>query len=118
MDIMQWIWSDSKYDAMYYITRSFYSWAVMLSLFAFGQMLSRGPDKVRQYLSDAVFPYYMLHQTVIIVLGVWLSRSALSFGVEFALLIVGTGLVTAMFYHFVVRNMGKAALFLGGKPIT
>jgi len=118
MDIMQWIWSDSKYDAMYYITRSFYSWAVMLSLFAFGQMLSRGPDKVRQYLSDAVFPYYMLHQTVIIVLGVWLSRSALSFGVEFALLIVGTGLVTAMFYHFVVRNMGKAALLLGGKPIT
>jgi peptidoglycan/LPS O-acetylase OafA/YrhL len=116
MDIRQLIWTDSSDDALYYITCSFYSWAMMLTLLAFVPLLRRGPDRVRQYLSDAVFPYYVLHQTIIVVCGVCLSQYQLGFARESVLLIIATLVLTAAIYHLVVRRMGRLALLVGGKP--
>jgi|GEM_PF-4625969 len=39
LDVTQIIWTEPNQDAYYYITRNFYSWAVMLALFAFVQQL-------------------------------------------------------------------------------
>ena len=115
LDVTQIIWTDPSQDAFYYITRNFYSWAVMLALFAFVQQLPRGSDAVRTYLSDAVFPYYVLHQTVIIVVGVWLGQFDLGLTAEGLTLIAATVVITALLYHVVIRNMGRAAVLLGGK---
>ena len=90
----------------------------MLSLLAFVQALPRGPDSIRNYLNNAVFPYYVLHQTVIIVAGVQLSRYALGLQMEITTLVMATAVVTALLYHFVVRNMGRAAVLVGGRLTT
>ena len=87
----------------------------MLALFGFVQRVGRGPDKYRQYLSDAVFPFYVLHQTVIIILGVWLQPFGFNFSTESLLLVVGTVMVTALLYHVIVRNMGSYSVLLGGR---
>lgn len=112
---LDWYWVGSDYDPHFYITRSFYSWSFMLALLGFVQKVGRGPDKLRQYLSDAVFPYYVLHQTVIIVLGVWLQQFGFSFNGEIVLLIMATALLTALIHHFIVRNLGRYSILLGGR---
>lgn len=112
---LDWYWVGSDYDPHYYITRSFYSWCAILAMLGFVQALGRGSDKIRQYLSNAVFPYYVLHQTIIIMLGVWLGQFRLGLMLESLLLIVGTAIVTAALYHFLVRNIGRAALLFGGR---
>jgi len=115
MASLNWFWVGSGYEPHYYITRSFYSWAVMLALLGFVQMAGRGSDRLRNYLTYAVFPYYVLHQTVIIVTGVWLGQFQLSFAAEAASLIALTILVTALIHHFVVLRMGRASVLLGGR---
>lgn len=112
---LDWFWVGSEHDLHYYTVRSIYSSVVILMLLGFVQMLGRGSDKIRRYLSDAVFPYYVLHQTVIIILGVWLTQFELGLAQEAILLIVVTASLTAALYEFIIRRMGWAAILLGGR---
>lgn len=112
---LEWYWVGDSFDPHYYITRSFYSWSVMLALLGFVQLLGRGSDNIRNYLSDAVFPYYVLHQTIIVVLGFWLTARGLSFPAESMVLIAGTAVLTAFIHHFIVRSMGRFSVLLGGR---
>ena len=60
------------------------------------------------------FPYYVLHQTVIIIVGVWLGRFSAGFYTEFFTLILLAAIITALFHHFVVLRSGRAARLFGG----
>ena len=52
--------------------RVFYGWAVIAGLLGLaGRFLNRR-SRVLSYLTEAVFPYYIIHQTVIVLVGYWL----------------------------------------------
>ncbi len=57
----------------------------------------------RRYLTDAVFPFYILHQTAIVVLGHHLTKLGLPVGAEAAILVAGTTAVCVVGYEIVRR---------------
>jgi hypothetical protein len=72
-------------------------WCWILALVGYaGRYLNRPtnkPDKdgsLLHYCNNAILPWYMLHQTLIIVFAVWLKPLALPVGIEAVLLIVLT----------------------------
>jgi len=67
-----------------------------------GEYLNR-PSAVLKYLNEAVLPWYILHQTVIIAIAVTLSPLALGGFYEPILLIAGTFATCAILYSFIVR---------------
>lgn len=52
-----------------------YAWTVILSLLGLGQRYLRRPGKVLTYLTSAVFCYYIVHQTITVAAGYWLTES-------------------------------------------
>ena len=72
------------------IARIIFAWAAILSLLGLAQRFLTGDGPVRRYLTEAIFPYYILHQTIIVSAGYYLGQAGLGAWTEFALLMAIT----------------------------
>ncbi|MGJ3231910.1 MAG: acyltransferase family protein [Oceanicaulis sp.] len=70
--------------------RVVYAWTMILTLLGLARRFLTGDGPVRRYLTEAIFPVYILHQTIIVAAGYTLTRLGLDVWTEFALLIVIT----------------------------
>ncbi len=87
------------------IGRVVYAWLVIMTLLGAAQTYLNKPSDKLTYLTKAVFPYYILHQTLIVVFGVWLSGFSLGAGAEFMLLVSLTVVGCVVLYEFVIRRI-------------
>jgi hypothetical protein len=85
--------------------RVFYAWAVILSVLGAAQTYLNRPSPLLSYLTRAIFPFYILHQTLTIVFGVWLSGFRLGAVPEFLALVTLTVLGCFGLYEFVIRPL-------------
>jgi glucan biosynthesis protein C len=74
--------------AMFRGVREMQAWAAILAAFGFAYRHWRGADgPVRRFLTEAIFPFYLVHQTVIVVAGHYLDPLQLPLWLEASLLI-------------------------------
>ena len=86
-------------------------WCAIVAILGFGaRHLNRGGPTLR-YLTLAVFPFYIVHQTLIVVGAHHLARLGLPQGVEAAILIAGTFAGCFLTYEIVRRLPGIRLLF-------
>lgn len=94
------------------LLRSTLAWAVILALFGFGSRHLRGHDgPVRRYLTDAIFPFYIIHQTVIIAAGAYLDPLQWPLWIEAPVLIATTAAACFLGYEIVRRMAVLRPLF-------
>jgi len=87
-------------------------WCWIVAILGFAHRhLSRRDGPVRRYLVDAVFCWYIVHQTAIILAAHWLKPLALPAGQEAALVIVVTALSCAASYEIIRRISWLRPLF-------
>ncbi|MFK8030672.1 MAG: acyltransferase family protein [Gammaproteobacteria bacterium] len=67
-----------------------YAWASIALLLGLAQRYLRFDKPVLRYLTGAVFCYYILHQTIIIAVGHWLTPLSLGVRTEFLLVLTAT----------------------------
>jgi peptidoglycan/LPS O-acetylase OafA/YrhL len=72
------------------VLRNVYCWSALLALLAWGHATLNRPFRWLPYATEAVFPWYVLHQTLIVLFGYWLSPLALGPVFEPLLLIAAT----------------------------
>jgi peptidoglycan/LPS O-acetylase OafA/YrhL len=90
-------------------------WCAIAAILGFGaKRLTRG-GPVLTYLTLGVFPFYIVHQTFIVVAGHHLARLGLPQGVEASLLIAGT-FATCFATYEVVRRVNLLRPLFGLKP--
>jgi len=98
---------------------AFDQWAWIVMLLGFARRWMNVDHPVRRYLTDAVFPFYIIHQTVIVVAGYHLTKLGLPVGVEAAILVAGTAAACFAGYEIVRRVSVLRPVFgLKGKPET
>jgi glucans biosynthesis protein C len=79
-------------------------WLWMLAVFGFARhYLAHRDGPIRRYLTDAIFPFYIIHQTTIEVVGHYLAIERLPLGIE-ATLIIGATIVSCFMTYEVVRR--------------
>ena len=72
------------------IDRIVFAWAIILTLLGLSRRYLNQDGPLRRYLTEAIFPYYILHQTLIVVGGYWISSFGLSVWSEFFVLMALT----------------------------
>lgn len=92
-------------------------WAWILMLLGFARRWMNFDSPARRYLTDAVFPFYIIHQTAIVVLGYHLTKLGLPVGVEAAILVLGTAAACFVGYE-IVRRVGVLRPVFGLKPVA
>jgi glucan biosynthesis protein C len=78
-------------------------WCAIAAVLGFGgKHLTRG-GPVLDYLTQGVFPFYIVHQTVIVVAAHYLAKAGLPQGLEAAILVAGTFCACFATYEIVRR---------------
>jgi peptidoglycan/LPS O-acetylase OafA/YrhL len=76
--------------------------------------LSFNPPFLR-YANEAVYPFYILHQTVIIILGYQLAYTNWGIGLKFPLVVAATFLICWGIYALAIRPWNIARVAFGMK---
>jgi hypothetical protein len=88
-------------------------WCWIVAILGFARRhLSRSDGPIRRYLVDAVFCWYIVHQTAIILSAHWLKPLGLPAGQEASLVIAITALSCAVSYE-IARRIGWLRPLLG-----
>ncbi len=80
-------------------------WGAILGLLGFAHRFWNRDHPWRATLTEAVFPAYIAHQTIILVVEYWLRPLALGAVAEFVVLVAVTAVGSALFY-LIVRSVG------------
>lgn len=92
-----------------------YQWCCIAAAFGFGRRWLTGDGPVRRYLTDAVFTYYIVHQTVIVIAAHALRGADLPVWAEAAVIVAVTVAACGLSYE-IVRRVGWARPWFGLKP--
>lgn len=85
------------------IAYGFYQWLCIAAVLGFARRWLTADSPVRRYLTDAVFPYYIVHQTAIIMIAHGLHGSDLPTWLEAGIVIAGTIATCVLTYEIVRR---------------
>jgi len=92
-----------------------YQWCCMVAVFGFGRRWLTADGPARRYLTDAVFTYYIVHQTAIVIAAHALRGAGLPVWAEAAVIVAATVAACGLSYE-VVRRLGWARPWFGLKP--
>ncbi len=82
----------------------FYQWLCMVAVLGFARRWISADSAARRYLTDAIFPYYIVHQTAIIIIAHALHGRDLPAWLEASIVITGT-IVTCVLTYEIVRRV-------------
>jgi len=91
------------------------SWAWILALIGYAATYLNKPNSKLSYANEAVYPFYILHQTVIIVLGYYLKNVDMCLFAKFSIMVIGTFGITWLIYEFGIRRFAWIRPLFGMK---
>ena len=95
--------SDTPLRFFFSYMATLYAWACILTLLGFGQRFLNRESLHLRYLTGAIFCYYVLHQTITIIAGYYLTEYELGVAVESALVLTITVLGCVIGYEIIRR---------------
>ncbi|WP_229216496.1 acyltransferase family protein [Dyadobacter sp. 3J3] len=101
----------------YSIIKTTNAWCILLSFLGYAYVYLQFTNRFLKYANEAVYPFYILHQTVIVCLAYPIIHSALPIGVKFGYLSIATFLICLVLYHFMIRRFNILRFLFGLKPI-
>lgn len=116
----QLVWKVRKDDAtgLTLFTEMLFSyfnrWCWILMILGYGSQYLTKSNKWLTYLNQGVYPYYILHQSLLIVLAYWLSSYSLGVVLEPLIVVVGTILGCAICFE-IIRRFNLLRLLFGLK---
>lgn len=84
---------------LFQAARAIQGWSAIVALLGIADRFWNRDHRWRATLTEAVFPVYIIHQTIIVLLGWWLLRFALPPLAEFAILVAATVAGCWLFYR-------------------
>jgi len=94
------------------LLRAMQCWTTIVALVGAADTYLDSDHPWRATLAEAVFPLYLIHQTIILVAGYWLLGSRLNPGLRFVVLVLATAAGSWLFY-LVGRRIGWLRPWIG-----
>jgi len=93
-------------------------WSWILTLLGFSVKYLNKPSNFLSYRNEAVYPFYILHQTVLLALAFYIVKWNVSIATKFILLLISTYGITWLIYEFIIRKNNCMRLIFGIKLIN
>lgn len=98
------------------VVRELYAWTVIALVLALGQRFLSRPSRALGYATEAVLPWFILHQTIIIALGYLFIGSGAQLWVEAGAVVLGTLIGCFALHELLIRRIGWLRPLFGLKP--
>lgn len=94
-----------------------YAWSWILTLLGFGQRFLNHESRLLRYLTGAIFCYYVLHQTITIIAGYYLTPLGLGVVAE-SLLVTVITLAGCVIGYEVIRRIPRVGILFGVHQVS
>ena len=109
--------SDTQYRFFYNYIANIYAWSCILTLLGFGQRFLNRESPLLRYLTGAIFCYYVLHQTITVIAGYYLTQYQLGVAVESVLVLAITVAGCVLGYEL-IRRIPKVGILFGVHSVS
>lgn len=105
-------------DILFSLLRMCDMWFWLIALLGYGKQYLSFSNRLLKYASEAAYPFYILHQTVIIAIGYFVVQWDMDLYLKF-LVIAGASLVsTVLIYDVFIRRINIMRFLFGMKPLA
>lgn len=81
-------------------------WSWILAIFGYAATYLNRNNRLLAYSNEAVYPFYILHQTVIIACGYYLMNLNWNFWIKSSIMVIATFGVSFVLFEFLIRRIG------------
>ena len=99
------------------LMRVFGGWICVLAIFGLGMQYLTARTPRLDYASEAVLPFYILHQTVLLTVGYFMLQWSIPDVLEWATVVVISFAVIMGIYEYFVRRNNALRFLFGMKPL-
>ena len=102
--------------------RCIISWLLIVALLGYGKKYLNSPPKRRSsflflgYFGEGSYPFYILHQTVIVIIAFFIVQWAAGVAVKYLIIVAASFLVTIILYDLLVRRTNVTRFLFGMRP--
>lgn len=116
LDVVALPWTDDAVEIAFDITGTFVGWFTVITVVAFGQHYLNRPHPILASINEGLYPFYILHQTVIIMLGFYVCQLSLSIASKFWIVSLGTLAICLGVYFILIKPFNTMRFLFGMKP--
>lgn len=109
--------SDTQLRFFFSYIATIYAWSCILILLGFGQRFLNRESLLLRYLTGAIFCYYVLHQTITVVAGYYLTQYQLGVVVE-SVLVLAITVAGCVFGYELIRRIPRAGILFGVHKVS
>jgi hypothetical protein len=99
--------------AAYRLLRNLNLWCWILGVLGLARKHLRFNHPFLRYATEAVYPWYILHQTVIVAIGYYVVRWDLALWWKYIVVLIAMALVTGLLHEFLIRRISVLRPFFG-----
>src|SRR5678810_147530 len=111
-------WSEDTAELIFDILGLFLSWSVLITVIGFGQHYLDRSHPILKYVNEGLYPFYILHQTVIIAIGYYICQLDWSIAAKYWSISLLTLISCVAIFFFLIRPIKLMRLFFGLKTDT
>jgi glucan biosynthesis protein C len=93
------------------------AWCCLIALLGYGRQFLNFTNRFLAYFSEAGYPLYIIHQTVIVILGFYVVQWQAGVLVKLLTIMVGSFAITTALYDLVVRRTNVTRFLFGMRPL-
>ena len=111
--------TDWQHDWRTYLYRSLYpitAWGWVFTAIGYGKRYLNKKHKALDYINQAVYPFYILHQTVIVIIVYYVVQTSDTIMMKYLFTVIVSFLITMAIYHVFLRPYSITRFLFGMKP--
>jgi peptidoglycan/LPS O-acetylase OafA/YrhL len=102
--------------ALYMVLHGFNSWFWIVAILGFGRKYMNFTNRILRYANEAALPFYIFHQTVIVVIGYYVVRWNMGVTGKYLFITTASLVATVILYDLLVRRTAVTRFLFGMKP--
>lgn len=108
-------WTERTVEIIFDVTGIFLSWFTVITIIAFGQRYLNKPHPWLSKINEGLYPFYILHQTVIIAIGYYVCQWDWSIAAKYWTICFLTLISCVAFFILIIRPFNVMRFLFGVK---
>ncbi|SFW21454.1 acyltransferase family protein [Cellulophaga fucicola] len=101
--------------SIWYVVCALVSWTLITTLLGYGQIWFHKKSELLKKCNEAIYPFYILHQTIIIVVGYYIIQLQMSISSKIVLLVFTTFPLIIIIYRLLIYPFKITRILFGMK---
>ncbi|MFC2008292.1 acyltransferase family protein [Chloroflexota bacterium] len=89
------------------------SWLIILAILGFGSRYLNFKNRFLGYANEAVLPFYILHQTIILIIGFFVVQWSMGIAPKYSIIVVTSFVAIIAIYELLVRRFNVLRFLFG-----